>query len=357
MNTLPELLQNIDMMPINEEKMSDNAKGEVQKIKSGISFDYESVSLYGKEATKKLTDFSSQILDNIRMKDAPDVENMLMSLVGELDKFNTEELSEKKTSLFSWVTKADKMKRFMDKYKTVSAVISATKGKLEDAEFQLKKDIKTTEMYLDINREYIGELEKYILAAELRIEEEKASLEKERTNVSISDMLAVQELSLRESNLKTLERKVYNLRLQRMIAIQNIPQLMLIKDGDVILVQKIDDSINQAIPLWESQIVIGVEAARQQAGAKISRAVTNLTNNLLRKNAEILKQSAISVAAENERDIAEIETIRNTNNLLIETMNGVREERRKGEQKRSQSVKELAQLSAVLNQVMIEAYT
>lgn len=346
--------KDVDTTSLNIEKLNEDEKREVAKICDGIKFDHESISLYGKDVTKKLNDFSTQILDSVKVKDAPEIEGMLLSLVGELDKFNTEELSTKKRSLLGRLFGGDKLDNFINKYKSISAVIADVKGRLEEAEYQLQKDIKVSETYLLMNRDYINELDKYILAGDIKIREKREEIEREKESIDTSDMLLVQELAVKESDLNALERKIHNLRLQRAIAIQNIPQLMMIKDGDAVLVAKIDDSINQAIPLWESQIVIGISAMRQQAGVAVSKSVTDTTNNLLRQNAAMLKESAIGVATENERDIVEIETLRNSNNALIETINAIREIKSAGAAKREQSIKELASLQKQLNQALIE---
>lgn len=344
-----------DLTAISLDRFSEDEKKEITAIKDGICFNYEAISGYGRDAVKKLTEFSTQILDAVKVKDAPEIEGMLLSLVGELNQFNTEELKEEKKGLFRRLFHTDRAEAFVGKYKSISSVIGEMKTKLEQAEYQLQKDVKVSEMYLQMNHGYIQNLEKYIAAADMRILEEREWLEEERKKTDTNDTLAVQELAVKEADLKALERKAFNLRIQRTIAIQNIPQLMLIKDGDTALISKIDDSINQAVPLWESQIVIGLQALRQKTGAKIAKSVSDTTNSLLRKNAEVLRDSAISVAEENERDIVDMETLQEVNNALIETINGVREVQKRGEEKRKESIKELAQIQSQLNQTLLSA--
>lgn len=348
--------KNVDMTEFDLSKMSEKDQADVAKIKSEITFDYESISQYGREVTKKLTEFSSQVLDTVKVKDSPEVENMLTSLVGELERFNTQELTQKKKKgILSFFTKGTTVKQILAKYNTVAGVIQDIKDKLEDAEYQLQKDIKTSEKYLNMNNAYIAELEKYILAADMKIREETEAIEEARANLKQDDTFAVQELAIRESDLKALSKRAFNLRLQRTIAIQNIPQLILIKEGDTVLVSNIDDAINQAIPVWESNIVIGILAGRQQVGAEISKSMSDTTNNILKQNVETLKISAINVAIENERDIVELETLKNTNDALIEIFKSVREVQRQGDAKREQSINELMQIQSRLNQALIES--
>ena len=178
-----------------------------------------------------------------------------------------------------------------------------------------------------------------------------------KLNLDTSDMLAVQEVAMRESELSNFERKVHNMEIQRTIAIQNIPQLLILKQGDAVLVEKIDDSINSAIPLWESQMVIAINTMRQQAGVKIQKSVTDTTNKLLVQNSEALKQSAIGVAKELERDIVDIDTLKKSNENLIETLREIKTIRANGIKERDQTIAELKSIQSRLNQAMIESQT
>lgn len=350
--------KNIDLTKFNVDNMDENSKQEIMQIKDSITFDYESVQHFGIEITKKLTDFSTQILDSVKVKDSPEIEGMLLGLVNELNKFNTNELTKKKKRGFlGKLFNTDKAENFVTRYKTISAVISDTKKKLEEAQYQLQKDIKTSESYLEMNKDYIMQLEKYIAAGDLKIEEEDAAINEQKKIIDTNDSFAVQELATREAELDAFKKKVYNLRLQRMIAIQNIPQLRLIKDGDAVLIEKIDDGITQAIPLWETQIVTSLQIGRQAAGAEITKSLSDTINSLYVQNAELLKQSAVSVAKENERGILDIESAVSVNNLIIDTINGVREARKEGEEQRNKAIAVLAKLQTGLNEALINVNT
>lgn len=339
------------------ENMPEERKKEILAIKDGIRFDHESISTYSQETTRKLTEFSSRILETAKVKDSPEVEGMILDLMGELSTLDGETLSTKKPSFLSKLFRTNELKTFVMKYESVASVISEVRNKLEQAEYQLRKDIKVSETYLENNKEYIMELDKYILAAKLRLEEEHAELDAIKLNLDTSDMLAVQEVAMRESELGNFERKVHNMEIQRTIAIQNIPQLLILKQGDAVLVEKIDDSINSAIPLWESQMVIAINTMRQQAGVKIQKSVTDTTNKLLVQNSEALKQSAIGVATELERDIVDIDTLKKSNENLIETLKEIKNIRAKGIQERNQTIAELKNIQSRLNQAMIESQT
>lgn len=337
--------------------MPEEARKEVLAIKDGIKFDHESISTYSQETTRKLTEFSSRILETVKVKDSPEVEGMILDLMNELSTLDGETLSTKKPSFLSRLFRTNELKSFVVKYESVASVISEVRNKLEQAEYQLRKDIKVSETYLENNKEYIMELDKYILAAKLRLEEEHAALDAIKLNLDTSDMLAVQEVAMRESELSNFERKVHNMEIQRTIAIQNIPQLLILKQGDAVLVEKIDDSINSAIPLWESQMVIAINTMRQQAGVKIQKSVTDTTNKLLVQNSEALKQSAIGVAKELERDIVDIDTLKKSNENLIETLREIKTIRANGIKERDQTIAELKSIQSRLNQAMIESQT
>lgn len=334
--------------------LPEEKQAEIIEIKNNIKFDHESISTYSQGVSKKLTDFSTQILDSVKIKDSPEVETMLIQLMTELDALDTETLIERKPSLFRKLFKTNELKTFVMKYESVASIISEVKNKLEQAEYQLRKDIKTSEQYLDKNKEYIEELDKYILAAKLRLQEEQENINAMKLTLDKSDLLQVQEIAIREAEVNSFSRKVHNMELQRTIAIQNIPQLLILKQGDAVLVEKINDSINSAIPLWESQMVIAIQAMRQESGVKLSKSVSDTTNRLLLQNSEALKQSAIGVATELERDIVDIETLKKSNENLISTLKEIKTIRENGTRKRENTVQELAALQLQLNQVLIE---
>lgn len=348
------LLEKKDLDTANITTLPAETKAEILAIKDSIKLDHESISSYSQGVTKKLTDFSSKILETVKIKDSPEVEGMLSELMGELNTLDTQTLTEKKPTLWRKLFKTNELKTFVMKYESVASVISDVRNKLEQAEYQLRKDIKVSENYLINNKEYIEELDKYILAAKIRIDEEQKDINDQKMAIDETDLLQVQEVAIRESELDALKRKVHNMELQRAIAIQNIPQLLLLKQGDSVLVEKINDSINSAIPLWESQMVIAINAMRQQAGVRVQKGVTDTTNKLLLQNSEALKQSAIGVATELERDIVDIETLKKSNENLITTLKEIKNIRETGAKNREHTVEELKTLQVQLNQVLIE---
>ena len=348
------LLAQKDLQKGNISNLPMETQNEIIKIKNEISLDHESVSSYSQNVTNKLTDFSAKILDSVKVKDLPDTEPMLLELMDQLNQIDTTSMQKSKQNFLQKLFKKTNVDTLITKYESVSGVVSDVKNKLIQTEYQLKKDIKVCEKFLENNMEYIQELDKYLAAGIIKINEEEMNLNIEKAQIDNDDLLAVQELAMKESNLTAFKRKIHNLELQRAIAIQNIPQLMMLKEGNTVLIEKINDSINSVIPLWQSQIVISIQAMRQENGAKVQQSISNATNTLLKQNANALKQSAISVANELERDIVDIDTLKHSNEQLISTISTIKEIQTAGEKKREEAVEELAKLHLQLNQALID---
>ena len=284
------------------------------------------------------------------------IQNEIMNIKNNilLNQLNQIDTIDSKKNLFQKLFKKTNIDTLLTRYESVSVVVSEVKNKLIQTEYQLKKDIKISEKFLENNFEYIQELDKYIAAGIIKINEEENAIACKKLEIDNKDLLAVQELSMRESNLNTFKRKIHNLKLQRAISIQNISQLMLLKDGNTVLIEKIEDSINSVIPLWQSQIVISIQTMRQDNGAKLQQSVSNATNTLLRQNAKALKESTVAVATELEKDIVDIDTLKYSNEQLISTISNIKEIQEIGEEKRNEVIDELAKLHLQLNQTLLE---
>ena len=328
-----------------------NIQNEIMNIKNNILLNHEDIFAYSQEITNKLSEMSTRILDSIKENTIPDTESMFLELMNQLNQIDT---MDSKKNLFRKLFKKTNIDTLLTRYESVSVVVSEVKNKLIQTEYQLKKDIKISEKFLENNFEYIQELDKYIAAGIIKINEEENAIACKKLEIDNKDLLAVQELSMRESNLNTFKRKIHNLKLQRAISIQNISQLMLLKDGNTVLIEKIEDSINSVIPLWQSQIVISIQTMRQDNGAKLQQSASNATNTLLRQNAKALKESTVAVATELEKDIVDIDTLKYSNEQLISTISNIKEIQEIGEEKRNEVIDELAKLHLQLNQTLLE---
>lgn len=335
------------------EKVDESRKREIVAIKDSIVFNYDSTLDYAGTASKNLTEFSSDLLKTVKLKDTPEVEGMINELLTGLEKVDATTLQAKKPGFLQKLFKVDEVKQFITRYEDVESIIDTVKDKLQVANFQLKKDIEVCHRYMEQNKKYINELDNYIMAGRMRAEEEKAAIEAEQKMVDPEDQLAVYELNNRQNELDRFERKLHDLMLMRAIAIQNIPQIVLIADGDGVLIEKIDSSINSAIPLWESQMVIAIQLMRQKGALALQESVTRTTNNLIAKNGEMLKAGSIEVAKALETGIVDVEVLKKNSENLIETLKSIKAIREDGRQARLKATEELGMLQSKLNEQLL----
>ena len=315
----------------------------------------EQVMNYGAAAQKNISEFSDAALGTVRTKDLGEVGDMLGDLVVELQGLNfTQEEKKGLRGLFKKATNdIASMKAQFDKAEVnVDKIVEA----LEKHEVTLMKDISMMDKMYDKNQEYMKELTMYILAGKLKIEQLR--------NVELPKYIQhAQETGLPEdaqaandfANLiGRFEKKIHDLELTRQISVQMAPQIRLIQNNDSLMVEKIRSSIVNTIPLWKNQMVLalGVEDMRQATEA--TRAVSDMTNELLKKNAETLKQGTIAVAEESERSIIEVETIQETNQKLIETLEEVLRISAEGRQKRADAESSLGQIEDDLRAKLLE---
>lgn len=194
----------------------------------------------------------------------------------------------------------------------------------------------------------------YIMAGKLKSKEEHEKLDSESLHIDSSDVLEVQDFNIRKNELERFDRKLHDLFIVREVAIQNIPQLMLIQDGDGILIEKIQTSINSAIPLWESQMMIAITLVRQKGALQLQQQVRNTTNKLLERNSEMLKSGSIEIAKELETGIVDVEVLKKCSNNLIETLTEIKSIRANGAIEREKVENELQRLQTSLGQKLIE---
>lgn len=328
---------------------------QIMAIKNGIALNYASTLDFASSASQNLTEFSSDLLRTVKVKDTPEVSGLIGELLSGLEKVDANTLLETKPSFFRRLFKVDEVKQFIASYDDIEGVIDGVKDKLADCSFQLKKDISVCERYYEQNIAYINELDNYIMAGKMRIHDEREALAIEQANIDPSDMLAVHDYNARKGEVDRLDRKVHDLMLMREIAIQNIPQIMLIRDGDAVLIEKIQSSINSAIPLWESQMVIAIQLLRQKGALAIQKSVTQTTNNLIAKNSELLKQGSVEVAKELESGIVDVAVLKKNSENLIATLEAIKKVREEGAQNRLKAAEELGQIQLKLNEQLLLA--
>jgi uncharacterized protein YaaN involved in tellurite resistance len=343
--------KNMDTLSLDD--IDEARKAQIISIKDGIVLSRDTTLEYAESASKNLTAFSSDLLKTVKLKDTPEVEGLINELLGSLEKVDASTLSTKKPTFLQRLFRVDEVKQFITRYEDVETVVDGVKEKLELANFQLKKDIEVCHRYLEQNEAYINDLDNFIMAGRLKVQEEQAAIDAERASVDLDDQLAVYALNARQGELDRFERKLHNLMLMRAIAIQNIPQIILIADGDSVLIEKIESSINSAIPLWESQMVIAIQLMRQKGALALEKAVTQTTNNLIAQNGEMLKTGSLEVAKALETGIVDIEVLKKNSENLIATLKGIKTIREEGKQARMKATQELGLLQSKLNEQLL----
>lgn len=301
-----------------EQKMVDDFSEKIDLNDSGI------VLQYGSAAQKKIADFSDNALEGVRTKDLGEVGNMIIDLVAELKGFNIE--SEEKKGFFSIFKKAGSgIAKLKTKYDKAEVNVDRITDVLEDHQNQLLTDIVMLDKMYENNLSYFKELTMYILAGKKKLEQERATTlieleEKAKTSGLAEDAQAANDFA----NLcDRFEKKLHDLEMTRTISIQMAPQIRLIQNGDTLMAEKIQSTINNTIPLWKNQMVLALGLAHSKAAVEAQREVSDLTNELLKKNAEALKTGTVAIAEESERSIVDIETVRYTNEQLISTLDEV----------------------------------
>lgn len=313
-----------------------------------------SILQYGVGAQKKIADFSETALNNVKTKDLGEIGDMLSNVVVELKNFDT---SEEKKGFFSFFKKtSEKIDHMKAKYDKVEGNINKICNTLEKHQIQLLKDIAMLDKMYEINKVYFKELCMYILAGRKKLsklEKEELPILAERARISglPEDAQATNDFV---SLCNRFEKKIHDLELTRMISLQMAPQIRLVQNNDSLMSEKIQSTIVNTIPLWKSQIVLALGVAHSSNAAKVQNEVTNMTNELLRKNAETLKMSTIEVAKEAERGIVDIDTLRQTNESLISTLDEVLRIQTEGRQKRKEAEAELQSIEEQLKNRLLK---
>lgn len=331
-----------------EKKMVDQF---VDKIDINSS---NSILQYGVGAQKKIADFSETALNNVKTKDLGEIGDMLSGVVCELKNF--ENVDEKKGFLGIFKKPAEKINQMRAKYDKVEGNINKICSTLENHQIQLLKDIAMLDKMYEINKVYFKELSMYILAGKKKLSKlEKEELPKLAARAQASGLPEdAQATNDFVSLCNRFEKKIHDLELTRMISLQMAPQIRLVQNNDSLMSEKIQSTIVNTIPLWKSQIVLALGVAHSSNAARVQNEVTNMTNELLRKNAETLKMSTIETAKESERGIVDIETLKMTNESLISTLDEVMRIQTEGRQKRKAAEAELQNIEEQLKNRLLQ---
>jgi uncharacterized protein YaaN involved in tellurite resistance len=316
--------------------------------------DSNAIIQYGVGAQKDIAGFADSMLQAIRVKDAGEVGQSLTDLMFKIKDAGVGDLTAERKGFFSNLFGG--IQRFISKYEKLETQIDKIVDQLNSSRMNLLRDVTMLDQLFAKNNEYLGDLDIFLAAGQMKLDDLKTNdlPALEAKAKASSDPLDAQKLNDFNSFIHRFEKKLYDLKLSRIVAIQTAPQVRLIQNNDQALVEKIQSSIMTTIPLWKSQIVIAIALFRQKNAVKVQTAVDDATNDLLLKNSEMLKQGSIEVAQANERGIIEIETLKATNANLIETLESTIKIHEEGKAKRAAAEAQLTQIESELRSKLTE---
>ncbi|WP_101772860.1 toxic anion resistance protein [Peptostreptococcus faecalis] len=312
---------------------------------------------YGSGVQKRMSDFSDQTLKTIKSKDIGEVGSLITNLVVELKNF---EIDKEDKGIFNFFKRGAKKAQILKtNYESAEANVDSIVKSLEKQQITLMKDISMLDQMYDLNKNYYKEVSMYIIAGKNRIKSIKENEYLELTNRANTSgkQEDVQELNDLNNHISRFEKKLHDLELSRMISIQTAPQIRMVQNNNIEMVEKINSTIVNTIPLWKNQMVLALGVANSNAAIQTQREVSNITNELLKKNADALKMGSIEAAKESQRGIVDIETLKHTNQTLISSLDEVIKIQNEGKEKRQEAEIEISKLENELKQKMIEIAT
>lgn len=332
-----------------ERKAIDDFKGKVDITNP------DHVLLYGADAQKSLGEFSNSALEAVRTQDTGEVGKMLEDLVSELKDFEAD--AEEPKGIFKIFSKAeDRIERMKTRYNKVSVNVDNIQTNLENHSVKLQEDVKMFDRMYERNAAYFRQLTLYIIAGQetlqqVRETDLRAAYEKAAQTGDAMDAQKANDLA---AQCDRFEKKLHDLLLTRQVALQTAPQIRLLQNNDQLLIERIQSTIANTLPLWKNQMVLALGLHNAEQALKAQRAVTNMTNELLKKNADTLKMGTIETAKEAERGIIDIETLVHTNQSLIDTINEVLVIQKQGRQQRLEAERTLQQMEETLKKKLLE---
>ncbi|MEH7379268.1 toxic anion resistance protein [Bacillus sp. JJ1533] len=345
----------VDVLP------EENKEKALQLAKQIDPTNHQAMISYGTPAQNKLLSFSNTMLEHVQKNDVGEVGKIISELMHRLDDMKPEELNPEKRSMIARMFGkiSNSVQEVLSKYQKTGAQIDRISVKLERSKNVLLSDIAILEKLYDNNKDYFDALNVYIAAGELKLEEMHKQVipELKKQAEVTNDQMKVQEVNDMVQFADRLEKRVHDLKLSREITIQSAPQIRLIQNTNQALVEKIQSSIMTAIPLWKNQVAIALTLIRQRHAVEAQKQVAKTTNELLLKNAEMLKSNTLETARENERGLVDVETLKKTKENLISTLEETLRIQEEGRNKRRQAELELASMETELRQKLLDIKT
>ncbi|TDM18252.1 toxic anion resistance protein [Macrococcoides canis] len=340
-------------------EMSLEKREQINQIKNQIvPLDNEKLLLYGAGAQQKLSQFSHQILDEVQRKDIGSIGNNLDQLMKKLKEVDPDEIQNidksKVKRLFKRVSKS--VNELISRYQSVASQIDRISVELDNSKNVLMRDIQMLDQLYDQNKAYFEAIDMFIIAAEEKRDEINNQLlpELEQKAMHSNDQMIVQDVNDMRHYVNRLDKRIYDLKLSRQITLQSAPQIRMIQDVNQTLAEKIQSSILTSIPLWKNQMAIAMSLLHQQKASKAQQQVTNTTNELLLKNSEMLKMNTIRTAEENERGIVELETLKITQQNIVDTIRETMHIQAEGKEKRRNAEIELSKMEQDLKTQLLQ---
>lgn len=341
---------------LNYDILSDEEKKLIDKINHDINIENStSVLEYGAEAQTKIAKFSDSVLEGVKNKSTGEVGNVLTDLVAEIKSFdsNVSESNNKFLTFFRGTKK--QLTKLIARYNTIENNIDKIEKNLEEHRIQMLKDIIIFDEMYKKNLEYFKDISLYIIAGDKKIEELNLELKRlQEKAAQTKEQLDAQNVNDMENMINRFEKKIHDLKTTRIISIQMAPQIRLLQNNESELIEKIQSSLTNTIPLWKNQIVLALGITNSKQALDAQHALSDATNELLQKNSELLKQGSIEIAQESERAIIDIQTLNKTNQNILETLDQVIKIHSEGKQKRLEAEKELIVIEEDLKKKLYE---
>ena len=340
------------------EELSPEQKARVEEVKNSIDLmDSQAALQYGVGAQRNISSFSDNILTQVRSKDSGYVGELMSDLVLKVKEVDVDGLDEGFWDKIPFLKNASRaVKKFMQRYEKLEVQIDRIEQQLDQARMQMLKDITMFDGLYEKNLEYFRELQIYIAAGEEKLQElQETTLPQLRAEAAAKgDAMSAQVVRDFEDTVNRFEKKIHDLKLSKAVAIQTAPQIRMLQNSDSVMAEKIQSTLVNTIPLWKNQMIIALGVHHSTEAAKAQRQVSDMTNELLKKNAENLKMATIETAKESERGIVDMETLKQTNQSLISTLDEVMKIQEDGRQKRAAAEVELVQLENDIKKKMLE---
>ena len=356
-----EITDNKIEKSLNYDELSKEEKAAIEEFNKKFDVnDSTQILQFGVSAQEKISKFSDSILEDVKTKNTGEVGDLLANLVSQIKSFDKDVSGTTKKNFIEKIFNSAK-KEFdyiVAKYSKIEKNIDTIEGGLEKDKLQMLKDITIFDTMYEKNLEYFKEISLYIIAGEKKLEElrntelPKLKAQAEKTG----DQLDVQKVNDMEALINRFEKKIYDLKTTRIISIQMAPQIRLLQNNEAELVEKIQSSITNTIPLWKNQMVLALGISNAKNALKSQQAVSKLTNEMLAKNSETLKQGSVEIARESERAIVDVETLQKTNRDIIETLDEVIKIHEEGRNKRAEAEKTLEEIEKELKAKMLEIH-